>query len=147
MTKSPQKVISLLLALVLVAPVNAGAATWMALSMNSTINSVDASVTTDTASSTQHMVDDSHAHQSSHAHMTHVAHDLQQMDHQSHEHDGKHNEEDCNEHCISCANHCSSLGILSDNFMLSDLTKQSQRFESGNLNSFSDLLYRPPIHI
>lgn len=142
MTKSPQKVISLLLALVLVAPVNAGAATWMALSMNSTINSVDASVITATASSTQHMVDDSHDHHSSHAHTTHMAHDLEQID-QNHEHD----DEDCNEHCVSCANHCSSLGILSDNFMLSDLTKQSQRFESGNLNSFSDLLYRPPIHI
>ncbi len=144
MTKSPQKAISLLLALVLVAPVNAGAATWMALSMSSTMNSMDMM---DTSDLTHHLVDDSHQHHSSHAHMTHMAHDLEQMDHQSHEHDGKHSEEDCNEHCVSCANHCSSLGILSDNFILSDLTKQSQRFESGNLNSFSDLLYRPPIHI
>lgn len=134
MKKSPHKTISLLLAIVLLVPANAGAATWMALSMSAmnTMESVD--------HSTDSVMTDHGMHHSQHA------------DHQSHQHGERqhggdqHGGEDCNDHCVSCANHCSSMAIPFDNFMLSDLSKQSQRFEPGNLNSFSDLLFRPPIH-
>ena len=141
--KSPHKTISILLAMVLLVPANAGAATWMVLSMTS-LNSADHMHAMDTEHHSTEGTKTDHGmhHQSQNSEFSQTPHHFLHADHQSHEHD----EEECNEHCVSCANHCSSMAIPFDNFMLSDLSKQSQRFESGNLNSFSELLFRPPIN-
>lgn len=144
MAKLPNKVIALLLALTLVAPANAGLSSWMAMSM----------------------ADQELDHASQHSHRSHQPHPIaegishsQHLDHTIHAHsshagtseqlsgDGQtsHSDEDCNEHCVSCANHCSNMGLLSDPISLPDVSKTQHGSESGTLSKHTDLLYRPPI--
>lgn len=129
MAKLSNKFIALLLTLALTAPANAGLSNWMALSM------ADA----DSAQGSQHSHEiESHPAHSLHSHSEIGEHSFEE----SHVgHDG----EDCNEHCFSCVNHCSTMGILADSMSLRDLSKSQHSFESGNLSKYSDLLYRPPI--
>lgn len=144
MTSTPRKVLTLLLCLLLAAPANAGLVGWMALSM-----------TDRSAAATEHDAAEVHHPGHGKAHVHGEAHDSQSMPHTSHSHKDhgislavdheSHDEADCNEHCVSCANHCLNLGILSDSVMSSRLHSPLQGLESGNLRSYPDLLYRPPI--
>lgn len=139
-----KKALSLLLVTILVAPANAGAASWMAMAMAE--GNVDLSVESTQSS----LYEASHSQHSSDSHHGHMGHsNLQpQLDEHGAMHDshGEHDEEDCNEHCVSCANHCSNLGIMSESIAPVDPGKQSQRFHSGSPSNHFDLLYRPPIH-
>lgn len=126
MASLPRKAFSLLLALILAAPANAGLSSWMALSM---ADSEDESVA-------------AHQPQPEHSHHQHMVDDASHSGDQHADHD----QEECNEHCVSCANHCSSLGILSDGFLLPDLARLLLASEPGILSNHSELLYRPPIH-
>jgi hypothetical protein len=147
MTSKPGKLLSLLLCLLLAAPANAGLAAWMALSMTDGKSESLQAHDHGSGQMSQHIHhemprDPSHQHHSSsHASQAHAAHASSAA--ASHE---SHDEADCNEHCVSCANHCSNLGIQSDNVMLSGMPRQLLRFESGELRSLPDLPYRPPIH-
>ncbi len=142
MSSMPRKALSLLLCLMLAAPANAGVAAWMALSMVDGETVAPQVHEQGAMGMAQHLHDEmQHAHHAM-QHGVHAHADPGTTPATGHE---SHDEADCNEHCVSCANHCSNLGILSDNVMLSGLPAQSSRLESGNLRSYSDLLYRPPI--
>ena len=115
------KALALLLIGSLLAPLNSGAAAWMALSMDAADNAM--------AEQPHHQAP--MGHHSSHADG----------------HDDSHDEDDCEEHCFSCTNHCSSLGIVSGSIVHLDLTRQLSALEVGLTSNYSDLLYRPPIHL
>ncbi len=135
MAKFPNKIIALLLALMLVSPANAGLSSWMAMSMADS-----------QADHVSHHVENGFSHNQHESHGAH-SHDSHTGTEEHHKKNSKtsHNDEDCNEHCVSCANHCSNPGILSHPISLTDLSKTQHGFESGTLSKHTDLLYRPPI--
>ena len=125
-----QKSLALVLTCLLLAPLNSGAAAWMATSMSEGDLSSPAAA--------GHQLHDSHsAHGAPHAGDHHG--------HGTHGDDHDHDESDCEEHCMSCSNHCSSLAIVSNH---SDSFQQSilrLAVAEGLVSNHSELLFRPPI--
>lgn len=117
-----------LLIVILVFPLNAGAAAWMAMSMDDT----------------------AHLEMAGHSH----AHALQMMPPagidgpvvaQSSSPHSEHNSADCEEHCASCSNHCSSTAIISSHHNLFDTDEQRVDFLAGMTLYRHEMLFRPPI--
>jgi len=125
-----------LLILMLASPLNAGAVSWMAASMDDSEHA-----------GTLHQVHAAHV-----AYATHSAHtdnsaimelsDQAATGGQLHEHDSA----DCEEHCASCSNHCSSLAIVSSQQHGIVGDRHPAGFQSGLLLHHHDTLFRPPIH-
>jgi len=117
------------LIVLLALPLNAGAATWMAMSM---AESGEVTEVLDSSNSLHH------DHQQ---HMNMGS--KQSLDSESnHEHDS----EDCDEHCMSCSSHCYSSSITS---AVVDFQNQRSLHASttpGVTLNREYLLYRPPIH-
>ena len=123
-----QKSLSIVLTILLLAPLNSGAAAWMAMSMS------DSDLSVSTAQAHQH-------------HDSHMNHGLQQHgdDHAHSMHGEDHNADDCEEHCMSCSNHCSSLALVSNHYSAFNQVRLQTTVAGGLVSNHSDLLYRPPI--
>ena len=120
-------IVSLIVLLAL--PLNAGAATWMAMSM---AESGEVTEVLDSSDSLHH------DHQQ---HMSMGGNHSLDID-SNHEHDS----EDCDEHCMSCSSHCYSSSITS---AVADFQNQRSLHASkifGVKLTREYLLYRPPIH-
>ena len=131
----PRKAIAFVLVALLIAPLNAGAASWMALSMVE--SQAEHSQQADVAAETDLVSSNHEMHMAAHHHkMKEGLHDSQH---------GNHDAEDCEEHCLSCSNHCSSLGIVADQSQRFDLASHQSGLETNPTSSHSDLLLRPPI--
>ena len=139
--------ISLLVAL-LVAPLNASAASWMAMSMSNSDHHLqhEHSFHGDTHHNghgvdpfleTHDFLDIPETHN---ALLTFESHG----DPQSAQHH-EHNAADCEEHCASCTNHCSSLGIVTTTQGRIDTEADVTGMLSGTPSNYFELLFRPPI--
>ena len=117
------------LIVLLALPLNAGAATWMAMSM---AESGEVTEVLDSSDSLQH---DHQQHMSMGSN--------QSLDSESnHEHDS----EDCDEHCMSCSSHCYSSSITSDVAVFHNQRSLHASKTTGVILTREYLLYRPPIH-
>jgi hypothetical protein len=87
----------------LFAPLNSGAAAWMSMSM------ADSNAAITTMGVHEHTRPDHHSGAASSANH-HQSHSMHAEAHDEHD---EHSEEDCEEHCMSCSNHCSSLAVVS----------------------------------
>lgn len=123
-----QKVLTSFLAILLVAPLNASAAAWMAMSMGNSEQHVQHMTISDSDLGSQ----SSAGHTETSAHPKFVT---------THDHDAS----DCEEHCASCTNHCSSLGIVTSFLSLLDLELLKAGLLSGSTISRFEILLRPPI--
>jgi hypothetical protein len=120
-------ILSLIVLLAL--PLNAGAATWMAMSMTESGEAVELLEYSDNLH---------HEHQQ---HMSMGSNHSLDSD-SNHEHDS----EDCDEHCMSCSSHCYGSSITS---AVADFQNQRSLHAStisGVKLTREYLLYRPPIH-
>jgi hypothetical protein len=123
-----RKALISLLVLLLVAPLNASAASWMAMSMShSDLHQ-------------QHAVSEDAGHNHHKAGSQMATHDDAQSG-QHHEHTAA----DCEEHCASCTNHCSSLGIVTSAEGLIDTERSVVGMLFGAPSNRFELLFRPPI--
>ena len=135
-----------LLVLLLAAPLNASAASWMAMSMGNSDHHMQHASHGD--SDHTHHVDQrvepfpsSLDVQSSHTNDSLGSHsDPQSAQH--HEHDAA----DCEEHCASCTNHCSSLGIVTTTQDRIDTEGNVTGMLIGTPSNHFELLFRPPIN-
>ena len=118
------------LVVLLALPLNAGAATWMAMSM---AESGEVTEVLDSSASPQH------DHQ----------HHMSMGSNQSHDSDSdhEHDSEDCDEHCMSCSSHCYSSSITSDVADYQNLRSRHASTTLGVTLTREYLLYRPPIHV
>jgi len=117
------------LIVLLALPLNAGAATWMAMSMAETGEVTEVLDSSDSLH---------HDHQQ---HMNMGS--KQSLDSESnHEHDS----EDCEEHCMSCSSHCYSSSITSDVANYRNQRSLQASATPGTTLTRKYLLYRPPIH-
>jgi hypothetical protein len=123
-----KKVLTSFLVIILVAPLNVGAAAWMAMSMGNSEQHV------------QHMTSPGGDHSAQVGAANIDSSDLTQSS-IMHEHDAS----DCEEHCASCTNHCSSLGIVTSSSGLFDPELHVTGVFSGTVSSRLELLFRPPI--
>lgn len=121
-----KRYIAAALVLIMLAPLNAGAAAWMAESSSV----VDA----DEMAMTQ-MLKLGHDH----AAMMDSSQKQSMMD----AHD--HGSEDCDDYCMNCSNHCSSTAIIPSSSSSFALDRKFSRTIAGNTFSRAYLLYRPPI--
>ena len=117
-----------LLVLLLVAPLNASAASWMAMSMSSSDHHMQLASLSDV----DHDIHSLHPHIDSHGDPKSA---------QPHEHDAA----DCEEHCASCTNHCSSLGIVTTTQGRIDTEVGVTGMLIGAPSNHFELLFRPPI--
>ncbi len=115
-----------LLIVILVFPLNAGAAAWMAMSMDDAAH--------------LEMAGHSHALQA----MSPAGMDGAVVAESSSPH-SEHNSADCEEHCASCSNHCSSTAIISCHHNLFDTDEQRADFLAGMTLYRHETLFRPPI--
>ena len=116
------------LILLLALPLNAGAASWMAMSMADTDQAIKS---LDTSMSPHH---EHHSMSSDHIQSMDVA--------AEHEHDSG----DCDEHCMSCSSHCSGSGIASSGADFQNLGNPLASTVTGFKLTREYLLLRPPIH-
>ena len=126
MLKKPL-IMSLIVLLAL--PLNAGAATWMAMSMAE-------------SGQVAEMLDSSDSLYHNHQQQMGFGSNLSLDSDSNHEHDS----EDCDEHCMSCSSHCYSSSITS---AVADFQNQRSLHTctlSGVKLTREYLLYRPPIH-
>lgn len=109
-------------------PLNAGAAAWMAMSMD---NSSQHSITMDSA------------------HKDHMeSTDTKSIEFMDIPHSQNHDESDCEEHCLSCSNHCSTTVIGPSSQDQFDLKRLLDGVLPGvTLISRLDTPFRPPILI
>ena len=114
-----------LLIVLLAAPLDAGAAAWMAMSMDQpdqpAMTMQDGSV---------HRMAMAEAVDSAAAPLAH-----------------DHDEVDCEEHCLSCHNHCSSAAIVSSSQDSLVPAHLHTGFRSAAALNRIDLLFRPPISV
>lgn len=130
-----QKSLALLLAVSLFAPLNSGAAAWMSMSMADYDGAISAiGVREHGSPGHQSGAASSANHHQSHS-MHGAAHD---------EHDG-HSKEDCEEHCMSCSNHCSSLAVVSNQSERYGQVRFLATATAGLTSTHPELLFRPPI--
>ena len=125
-----QKSLALVLTCLLLAPLNSGAAAWMAMSMS------EGDLSSPAAEG--HHIHDSHETRDARHGGDHHAHSMPVEDHD-------HSEEDCEEHCMSCSNHCSSLAIVSNHVEGFQQSVQQLAVADGLVSNHSELLFRPPI--
>jgi hypothetical protein len=114
------------LVILMLAPLNAGAAAWMAESP---------SVADDGEMTMSQMVMTGHDHE---AMMS--SHQKQSM---MDAHD--HGSEDCEDYCMNCSNHCSSTALIPSSGNIFELDRKFNRTITGNTLSRAYLLFRPPI--
>lgn len=114
------------LVLLMLAPVNVGAAAWMVES--SSVVKPD-----EMAMAEMHMTGHDHAAMmdSSAKQSMMAAHD--------------HGSQDCDDYCMNCSNHCSSTAIIPSSSSTFERDRKFNRTISGNTFSRAYLLYRPPI--
>ena len=116
------------LIVLLALPLNAGAATWMAMSMAET------GEVTEVLDFSDSLHND---------HQQHMSMGSNQSLDSNHEHDS----EDCDEHCMSCSSHCYNSSITS---AVADFQNQ-RSLHAGTILGVKltreYLLYRPPIHV
>ena len=131
-----RKSLAIILAVSLFAPLNSGAAAWMSMSM------ADSNAAITAMGVHEHTSPDHHAGAASSGnhHQSHSMHGGA-----SDEHDG-HSEEDCEEHCMSCSNHCSSLAVVSNQSKRYGQVRFLATGSAGLTSTHSELLFRPPIH-
>ncbi|GAB5500355.1 MAG: hypothetical protein PsegKO_26660 [Pseudohongiellaceae bacterium] len=124
---SPMRsLLNILLIVILVFPLNAGAAAWMAMSMD----------------------DVAHPEMAGYSHALQVMHSAEldgaAVAESSSPH-GEHDSADCEEHCASCSNHCSSTAIISSHHNLFDKDEQRAGYLAGMTLYRHETLFRPPI--
>ena len=133
-----QKSLAIILAASLFAPLNSGAAAWMSMSMADSDAAISASGVHSHGSPDHH----SGAASSADHHQPHAMHAEAQDGHEGH--DG-HSEEDCEEHCMSCSNHCSSLAVVSNQSKRFGQVRLLAAATAGLTSTLPELLFRPPI--
>ena len=157
-----------LLLLSLMAPLNSGAVVWMSLSMSEQGESyaVQGSMTAD---GNQASSSDDHRHAehsmrgdglpnaqpqgSDHSHDKHYSahsHDMQSAENPHDQHGASqlhdtHSEADCESECLSCANHCTTLALLSQSCDSKSKNRVLTSSLAHPLSSLAELLLRPPI--
>lgn len=130
-------VLTSLLVLILASPLNAGVATWMAMSMDE--SSMDESSMDESG---QAGMTDPSLHLSHNAHSASMDRDAAaESGAAAHDHDSA----DCEEYCASCSNHCSSTAIVSSQSNLFARDQLAARFFPGVTLHRHDTPFRPPI--
>lgn len=117
---------------ILALPVNAGAATWMAMSM---ADGDEFAPTLDSSA-------DLHA---GHQHAMNMGNNQSSDSAAQQKHD-QHDAEDCDEHCLFCSSHCSSSGIASTATDFDSQRNLQACVVTGFKLTREYLLYRSPIH-
>ena len=132
------KSLAIIVAVSLFAPLNSGAAAWMSMSM------ADSNAAITAMGVHEHTRPDHHAGAASSAdhHQSHSMHGGAHDEHD--EHDG-HSQEDCEEHCMSCSNHCSSLAVVSSQSKRYGQVRLLAATTAGLTSTHPELLFRPPI--
>ena len=157
-----------LLLLSLMAPLNSGAAAWMSVSMGEQGESHSMRGSR-TAGGSQDSSSDDHWHAdhsmpgdglpnaqrqgSDHSHDGHYSahsHDLQSDENPLDKHGASqlhdtHSEADCESECLSCANHCSTLALLSQSCDSESKNRAIASSLAHPLVGLAELLLRPPI--
>lgn len=110
------------LVLLMLAPVNAGAAAWM----------------TESAPAADAMAQ---MHMAGHDHEAMMDSSAKQAMMDAHDHSS----EDCDDYCMNCSNHCSSTAITPSSSSTFEVDRKFHRTHTGNTFSRAYLLYRPPI--
>jgi hypothetical protein len=130
-----QKSLAIILAVLLFAPLNSGAAAWMSMSM------ADSNAATTAMGVDEHTRPDHHAGAASSGNH-HQSHSMHGGAHNEHD---EHSEEDCEEHCMSCSNHCSSLAVVSSQSRRYGQVRLLAATTAGLTSAHPELLFRPPI--
>jgi hypothetical protein len=130
-----QKSLAIILAVLLFAPLNSGAAAWMSMSM------ADSNAATTAMGVDEHTRPDHHAGAASSGNH-HLSHSMHGGAHNEHD---EHSEEDCEEHCMSCSNHCSSLAVVSSQSRRYGQVRLLAATTAGLTSAHPELLFRPPI--
>lgn len=130
-----QKSLAIILAVLLFAPLNSGAAAWMSMSM------ADSNAAITAMGVDEHTRPDHHAGAASSGNH-HQSHSMHGGAHNEHD---EHSEEDCEEHCMSCSNHCSSLAVVSSQSRRYGQVRLLAATTAGLTSAHPELLFRPPI--
>ena len=135
-TMSKIRIVYLIL-LSLSAPHNAGAAAWMSLSM---------SEHGDSRAMQGGMASNAY-HATARGTNIHSYHNDQSESaaHPRGPQDVEHNKQDCESECLSCANHCSSLALLSNYCESQSKNRVNTPSLTHPLSRFAEPLLRPPI--
>ncbi|PCI76999.1 MAG: hypothetical protein COB20_09310 [SAR86 cluster bacterium] len=114
------------LVLIVLAPLNAGAAAWM--TQSPTVG--------DTGEMPMAQMD-----MAGHDHESMMSSGQKQLMMDAHDHGS----DDCDDYCMNCSNHCSSTAILSSSNDIFELDREFHKTLAGDTSNRAYLLFRPPI--